>query len=276
MANNEQNDKELNDYLNGNSDVSKAYRASNKTEPAVHLNEKILSAAKESVENTAHKSKPKFHKAPWVKPVSIAAMITLSVSLVVTMQQETGQPLISEPEVEMFDSASVVEDLAMPETILSSDDASVMNEVELKQNKDGRVDVPAPAALGAAADRYRAEEKAEAPKARMKEAPAKKMLLKEKSQRQNEALEERVFADEQIMESAPTGVEFDDVMDMEQARELNLQKDELLKIKALWEEGGHEEAKELFKQFIKDNPDFSEDAIKKFLGEELFVLIKSK
>ncbi len=266
MANNDHNDKELNEYLNGNSDVSNAYRGSNKKEPSSHLDDVILSAAKEAVENNISEQKPKFHKAPWVKPVSIAAVITLSVSLVVTMQQETGQPLISEPEVEMFDSATVIEESAIPETTVSRD-AAVMNELELKQKKDGRVDVPAAAALGAAADMYRAEEKEESAKARMGAAPAKKIISKEKAQL--EVLEKNVSAEE-VMLSAPTGVEFDDVMDMERARDLSLQKDALLEIKALWDNGDIDKAKQAYGDFKSDYPDATTESIKLILGENIY------
>lgn len=277
MANNDQNDKEINDYLNGNSDVSKAYRASNKTEPSSHLDHAILSAAKAAVNTSTktQKTKPKFHKAPWVKPVSIAAMVTLSVSLVVTMQQEAGQKIINEPEVEMYDSTAVVEELSQSGTTQSSDDATVVNEAELKQKKDARVNADAPAALGAATELNRAEEKAEASKSRMKQMPAKKLLLKEKEQVQTDRLEESVFADEQVIDSAPTGVEFDSVIDMEKARELSLQKDALLEIKSLWEEGKRDEAKEKFKLFRDSYPEFSEKEIKEIIEEELFKAINN-
>ena len=89
MANNGKDDKELNDYLEGKSDISNHYRASNKVEPSAHLDEKILSAGKQAVTDTKQKSKVVFHKSPWALPVSIAAVVTLSVSLVVTMRQET-------------------------------------------------------------------------------------------------------------------------------------------------------------------------------------------
>jgi hypothetical protein len=268
MANNDQNDNELNEYLNGNSDVSKAYRASNTTEPATHLDEKILSAAKEAVENKKQKTSPKFHKAPWVKPVSIAAIVTLSVSLVVTMQQETGQPLISEPKNEIFYPATVIEDPSLSESIMGADDASVMGEIELKKNKDGRIDVLAPATLDAAAGRYRADEKMEAPKPRMKAVPAKKMLSKEKSQL--EALEKRVLMEEQVMPAAPTGVEFDDVMGIKQDRDFSTKVDELLRIKSLWEEGHLIQAKQSYDDFKENYPEYNIERIKEIIGDNVY------
>lgn len=267
MANKEPNDKELNDYLQGNSDLSKVYRASNGAEPPDHLNEKILSAAKEAVASSKKKSKVTFHKSPWVRPVSIAAMITLSVSLVVTMQQETGQPLISEPEIEVFHSATVIEESEKHETRQRNKAASTIGKIEIKQSKDERVNTPVPAALNAA-DSYRTEEKTIAPKAEMREQPAKKILLKEKIQ--VEALEERVFADEQVLESAPAKAEFDAVMDMKQDRRFSPEEFNLLEIKTMWEEGELIKAKQAYNAFIREYPDFSPETIKEILGDNIY------
>ncbi len=240
MANNEQNDKELNVYLGGNSDLSKSYRASNREEPSVRLDNAILSSAKEAVKNTAQTEKTVFHKSRWTLPVSIAAMVTLSVSLVITMQQEAGQPLISEPEVEMFIATPTVEEGGMPETTKtatsSNDGIVVMDKLERQDKKDETsgvaAEVPAtPAVLGAVGG-YRAllkeeKAKAKAPKARLKQAPAKKMLSKEKAEK--EVLEEKVFPDNKILHSAPIGVDSDNVMNMERDRKFSYQEGALAK-----------------------------------------------
>ncbi len=267
MTNNNQNDKELNDYLDGDSDLSKAYRGQNNVEPSVQLDEKILSAAKKAVSNNRHGEKPRYHKSPWTLPVSIAAMITLSVSLVVTMQQETGQPLISEPEVEMFDSAAVIEESAMS-VMTSKDDSSVTGEVELKQSNGRRVDAPASAALGAAADFYRAEEKTETPQARMKALPAKKMMLKEKARSDSEIIEKRQYSDDKIkvIEAGQTG--FDEIeLD---AMTIQSESDELKIIKKLWDAGEFAAAKEAFNKFKTEYPDISEESIKDSLGTNVY------
>ena len=271
MANNESDDRELNSYLNGNSELSNRYRTSNKQEPASHLDEAILSAAKESVNvsnNIKQKTKAEFHKAPWVKPLSIAAMITLSVSLVVTMQHERVQPLINESDVEMFDSASIIKEFSIPETKLNSEGVSVMNEIESRQNKVERPGVPAPASLGATADTYRAEEKTEAPKARMKVTPAKKMFSKGKSQL--EEIKDRTFAEEQTLPSTSGGVVFDDTVKLKQDRELSMQEDALLKIKALWEKGELVKAKQAYEEFTKEYPDVSPESMKEILGYTIY------
>jgi hypothetical protein len=277
MAHNDQNDKELNNYLNGNSDLSNSYRASNTVEPPVHLDEAILLSAKEAVVNAKQEAKPVFHRSRWTLPVSIAAVITLSVSLVVTMQQETGQPLISQPEVEMFDSAVmsvrkvIPEKKIVPESIKVDDGVSVVDEVEVKQNKNENVDVLSPAALGAVGG-YRAEQNLEAPKVKMKERAARKKLKKQKAR--IEVIKESTISRDQVLQSTPMEAEFDALMDFKEDRQRSQQENTLLRIKRMWEEGNNERAKELFNQFLEGNPSFSEEAIEEVIGEELFYLIK--
>ncbi|HIF50795.1 MAG TPA: hypothetical protein EYQ42_04580 [Thiotrichaceae bacterium] len=311
MANTDQNDKELNEYLNGDSNISKAYRASNSSEPSSTLDDAILSAAKEAVENTAQKEKPAFHKSRWTLPVSIAAMITLSVSLVVTMQQEAGQPLISEIEIEMFGAATLIEEVVMPQ-IISADNV-LKQELKTKKNnekdlhdmisgeaalgavgdyrapvnppartkikimerrdKNENVDearASAPAALGATADIYRAEEKAEAPKARMKEVSVKKILLKEKSQLQIEALEESIFFDEQITQSATSEIVSDDEASIKRDSRFDSQTQELMDINKLWEERAFVSAKQAFEEFMKKYPNISEKNIREILEPDVY------
>ena len=265
-------DKELNDYLDGNSELSNRYHSSAEAEPADHLSKKILSAAKEAIAEPELKPNKVFNRSPWVKPVSIAAIITLSVSLVVTMQQETGQPLISEPESALYDSAVLLEGVVKPQTITADGDATMLEEVEIKRSSDVRMDAPAPAALDAVGA-YRAESKINVMKDEaVATKPEKKAMMKEKA-RSLEA-EKRVFANEQLLKSAPMEAELDTVIGLKQDRQRSQQQVELLKIKNLLVNGNVETAKSLYKQFIENYPDYSNEAIEKMLGEELFELIK--
>ena len=262
-------DKELDDYLEGNSELSNQYHSSAMAEPSERLNEKILSAAKVAAV-PRQKSKVLFHKSPWVRPVSIAAMITLSVSLVVTMQQESGQPLISAPEssVEPYNSTVLPEEIVMPQTV-TADDMFVLDEVELRQRNDERVD--APAALGAAGG-YRAESKANIMKDEAAIKPARKALLKQKA-RSIES-EKRVFTKEKLLQSAPMEAELNVVMEVKQDRQRTMHEEKLLEIKDLLLEGNMDEAKDFYEQFLKKYPEYSNDSIEEVIGEELLGLIK--
>ena len=273
MVNNGKDDKELNDYLKGNSELSNRYRASSTVEPPVHLDEKILSAAKEAVNEYEYeqKSRVAFHKSPWALPVSIAAMITLSVSLVVTMQQETGQPLINvpEPDLELYDSTMLLEEMVMPQTITEDDDMSVLDKIEIKQRSDERAYdyAPAPEALGAVGG-YRANNEAKVLKNEAAIQPAKKALLKEKAR--SEASAKRIFAKEQLLQSAPMEAEADAVMELKRDRQLSQQDQELMNIKALWEAGELANARQAYEDFIKKYPDFTREGIKEELGADVY------
>lgn len=264
MAINEKDDKEFNDYLKGDSELSNHYRASNTEEPSEGLDEKILLAAKEAVAEPKQKSGVVFHKSPWALPVSIAAVITLSVSLVVTMQQETGQPLISEPEAKRYDSSVLLEERAISQSILVDDAVPLMNEVKVEQSSDEHIEDAAPAAgTLRSTDTYFAKES-------LKNNIPKKIISKEKVQA--EVLEKTYSREERVLESAPAQVEapFDDVIASKLDRRLNQQESELLMIKALLEKGNLSDAKQEYKNFIEKYPDFPSGNIKETLGTELY------
>lgn len=276
MSNHDKDDKDLNDYLEGNSEISKHYRASNSKEPSSSLDAKILSAAKEAVTENKPKSKIKFHKAPWVKPVSIAALITLSVSLIITMQQETGQPLISKPKIEMDGvPAKTKTQTVMPQSLSVDAAAPVMNDAEVgSSNNEPSYDIaPAGTASGAIGSSRYSDQPARAKNEVMDRAD-KKMMLKEKAQ--SEALEESRLAKDQLMQSAPVEAEMSGMAAMEAMPQISKQEKLLLEIKSLWKDGKQKGAKEKFKMFLKNNPGYSEEAIKEILGEELIVLLKTE
>jgi len=260
-------DKELDDYLEGNSELSNQYHASAIAEPSDRLNEKILSAAKDAV---VHKQKKKVlvHKSPWVRPISIAAMITLSVSLVVTMQQESGQPLISAPElsVEPHSSTVLSEEIVMPQTVTADDNMFVLDEVELRQRNDGRVDAPtASDAVGSS--------RAESNTGVMKDEtatikPAKKAMLKQKAH-SNES-EKRVFAKEPSLKSVPMEADVAATVEFKQDLQVGQGEESLLKIKSMWEAGKYSEAKKVYQEFYNTHPDFSVEKTKEILGPDLY------
>ncbi|MFT5396146.1 MAG: hypothetical protein ACI85N_001342 [Gammaproteobacteria bacterium] len=262
-------DKEIDDYLEGNSELSKQYHSTAMAEPSERLNEKILAAAKDAAA-PKQKSKVLFHKSPWVRPVSIAAMITLSVSLVVTMQQESGQPLMSAPgsSVEPYNSTVLSEEIVMPQTV-TADDMFVLDEVELRQSNDERV--VAPAALGTVGG-YHAESNADVMKDEATVQPVNKALLKQKER--SKEVEKRVFAKEQLLQSAPMEADVNVVMENKQDPQRTLQEEGILEIKNLLLEGKIEESKGLYKEFIRKYPGYSNDAIEEIIGAELFGLIK--
>jgi len=87
------NDKELEEYLQGNSELSRRYRDEKGAEPPAHLDKHILDAAREAITSV--------RKQRWYVPVSIAAVLVIGVSLVLNIYKEQGQALLKAPESQL-------------------------------------------------------------------------------------------------------------------------------------------------------------------------------
>ncbi len=84
------NDKELNDYLQGNSELSQRYQRDKGSGPPAHLDKLILDAAKNEIQ-------PR-HMLRWTVPLSIAAVMVIGVGIVFNIYREQGQPLMTASE----------------------------------------------------------------------------------------------------------------------------------------------------------------------------------
>jgi len=87
---------EHNDTTNSDDDISKLYAQASTEQPPLHIDDAILAAAQ-----TLIKDKPSATIAfsrRWAVPVSIAAVIIMSVSLVTLIQHEIPEELTSLPE----------------------------------------------------------------------------------------------------------------------------------------------------------------------------------
>ncbi len=273
MSNHEQDDKALDEYLEGNSEISKRYRAENTEGPSSSLDEKILSAAKEAVTESKPKPRIRFHKAPWAKPVSIAAIITLSVSLIITMQQETGQSVMSDSKEINGSLTTPAKKLVKPQSISADAVAPVMQDAEIKLNNDETsYDIaPDEAALGAVGG-YR--EKMQRSKAELeaRQRSERKLMFKEKARNEMEKPE---VLEEQALFAAPAEADMSSMAAMEPVSTSSEQEQLLLEIKSLLEQGQLEQAKEKLKLFRESYSDYSEEAMKEVIGEELFGMINS-
>lgn len=94
-------DRELEEYLRGDSPLSRRYREASGEEPAPAVDEAILAASRRAVQ-----SRPVRIPRSWFRPLSIAAIVVLSATVVITMQrgEETTvaparEPARREPDV---------------------------------------------------------------------------------------------------------------------------------------------------------------------------------
>lgn len=245
MSKHEQSDKALNDYLEGCSEISGCYRSVNKAEPASLLDEKILSAAKQAVsgtESNRSNSKFKFSHSSWAKSLSVAAVITLSISLIITMQQQTDQSLLNEPK-------SLNDSLISPATTSKTQDVSI-NAVGARQEQIQRSEI----------------------ELEVREHSTKTFIEKKKLKKK---IEYSVIAEEPLY-AAPAKADMNDSALMEGVIEKSEQEKLLLEIKSFLAQGQVIKAKEKLKQFRKNYATYSEEAIREIIGEKLDSLLNSE
>lgn len=263
MANNDKDEQALNDYLDGNSALSQRYRESGLVEPPSHLDEKILSAATQSTRHSAQNTKFVLRQPRWVKPVSIAAIITLSISLVVTMQQQTGKPLV--PELaDGFNGQVLSDGSVMSKSSMINEPLSVMRDDAMKQQQQTLLNT-APATSGAIIPGKK-ENILAVPKSAATSSPMKSKLSGEKTSPQ--VLEKRIESKSQTAGSMFT--EMDTNRGIENDNRTSLIEAELLKIKKICEEGELARAKQAYEDFTKDNPGINADYAKKILGNTVY------
>lgn len=99
----------LEEYLKGNSSLSRHYHDESAAEPPARLDAAIISAAKQAVENKKTTAGP--FSARWYVPVSLAAVVVICFSVVFKIYDEDGQPLSGEqPELKMEKPAAALDD----------------------------------------------------------------------------------------------------------------------------------------------------------------------
>ena len=158
-----QDEQILENYLQGGSALSEAYRAEEKARPPAHLDKAILLAASEAIKP---KQLPKVAYSPfarsWYVPASMAAVLTLCVGLVFTIYKDSGQTLLTAPKSE-YD----IETLTVP--VETADEAEMSMDVTLDENK------PVPSSI----EDYEVEEP------ELEKRPASKKLSREKMMEMN-------------------------------------------------------------------------------------------
>jgi hypothetical protein len=88
----EGDDRELDDYLRGDSRLSAAYGEVRDAEPPADLDEIVLEKARREVHLGPKVAWSPFIRA-WSVPLALAAVLVLSVTVTLVMQEQTGEPL---------------------------------------------------------------------------------------------------------------------------------------------------------------------------------------
>jgi len=187
-----QDEQNLEEYLKGDSALSRAYGAEGKAQVPGHLDKAIVSAAHEAIKA---KQAPKVAYSPfarnWYVPVSMAAVLMLCVSLVFTIYKDSGQTLLTVPKSEFdIDVQTVPVETAKSIGQGETESAGEKKRKYKVEDKVMSMDVmpeankPAPASIEA----YEVE----APE--LEKRPARKMLLREEMIEMDDALQSEITA----------------------------------------------------------------------------------
>jgi hypothetical protein len=131
----QKDNQELEEYLKGQSELSRQYRAESGNEPPEHLDAAILSAAKKAIENQGAGGGPSTTR--WYVPLSLAAVLVISFSLVFRVyDQEEQQILGKQSEMKKEKPAMMMEgrsEPATPSAVIMRDEA-LSEEIEFESD----------------------------------------------------------------------------------------------------------------------------------------------
>lgn len=88
----ERDDRELDDYLRGESPLSAAYREARGDEPSADLDEVLLEKARREMHLGPKVAWSPFTRS-WSLPLALAAVLVVSVTVTLVMHEQTGEPL---------------------------------------------------------------------------------------------------------------------------------------------------------------------------------------
>src|SRR3989304_3757272 len=94
MMSEQKDNQALEEYLKGNSEISKRYRAESTAEPPAHMDAAIISAAKHALDNDKAGAGPSTTR--WYIPLSLAAVVVISFSVVFKIYDRDGQQIFSD------------------------------------------------------------------------------------------------------------------------------------------------------------------------------------
>lgn len=187
-----QEDQDLEDYLQGDSALTEAYRAEEKILPATHIDKAILSAANAAVQSgqSSNIAYSPFART-WYVPASMAAVLVLCVGLVFTIYQNSGQTLLTAPKSE-YDFEAQMPIANKPGKPSESEESRVagkkyrqlesaeedFDEAVMSMDAISEIDIDAPASI----------EVYEKKKLEVQRKPASKIISREKATEMDDAL----------------------------------------------------------------------------------------
>ena len=301
MTTSDQNDNELEQLMSEDSELSRRYRQLNDQLPPARLDADILNAARTELSEVDEKPHKRVTRPAWMLPVSIAAVMVLSVSLVTTMQYETSEPAtsvmteevnrsIDALSVEMNAAPAAATDSVKPEKKRMQEPAVEYQSIDADRGEMNA----APAAVTDAvkSEKQRLQKPAAVAKPMLEQPASAKTPPRLRARESFDALSDMAtdsampernydfsgsisrdeeeqaeqFEAEQLQETPPTI----------QSGLTRKEAEMLQAIKNYVSEGNIRSAKLMLQGFRSNSPDYSEAAIEELLGSDIYQLLNAK
>ena len=134
MMSEQKDNQVLEEYLKGDSDLSRRFRAESKVEPPAHLDAAIVSAAKNALNNDKAGAGPSTTR--WYVPLSLAAVIVISFGVVFKIHEQDGQQtIVKQPEMKKEQPAMMEEhpeSATAPSAIIMRDESFISDEMRIE------------------------------------------------------------------------------------------------------------------------------------------------
>ncbi len=305
MTTSDQNDNELEQLMSEDSELCRRYRQLNDQLPPARLDADILNAARAELSEADDKPHKRVTRPAWMLPVSIAAVMVLSVSLVTTMQYETSEPAtsvmteevnrsIDALSVEMNAAPAAATDSVKPEKKRMQEPAVEYQSIDADRGEMNA----APAAVTDAVkpEKQRLQEPAAVAKPMLEQPASAKTPPRLRKRESFDALSDMAAdsdvpdteareadADFMFMKTMPQEEVQSGLIENQQGTTQasqspqSKQEDQLVReINALLSEGRYKSAKNQLLEFRKSNPEYSDAAIEELLGSDIYQLLNAK
>ncbi len=303
MTTSDQNDNELEQLMSEDSELSRRYRQSNDQLPPARLDADILNAARAELSEVDDKPHKRVIRPAWMLPVSIAAVMVLSVSLVTTMQYETSEPAtsvmteevnrsIDALSVEMNAAPAAVTDSVQPEKKRMQEPAAEYQSIDADRGEMNAA--PASVTDSVKPEKKRLREPAAVAKPMLEQPASAKSPPRLRARESFDILED--LAEDSVtpatrtreyqadyMKTLPREEEQPGLIENQQGttqaskspqseHEVRL----IEEITALLSAGKYSKAKIELQEFRSSNPDYSNAAIEELLGRDIYQLLVSE
>lgn len=276
----------LEDYLAGDSPISKQYANDHELNIPESMDDAILSAARFSVRA---KSQPlqriKSMINRWQVPLSIAAVTLVSMSLVLTMYDEYGQGYLDAPVSESVDTDKVeakskqesnpvqqVDEFAVSSDILMEEETVLSTPAQQEETESDSMAIDSQSLEPSAASPAPVISERDQTMVRQQQMEALQKDVEELKRTQSELLEERAALKQSINDIESKTSQLKNKLDDSKQPELTDTSiaNELLDIIQLWQQDENDKAIDMLNDYREQHPEISDEQLQKMLPDDFW------